>query len=214
MTPAVREAVIAFGGLDIAYDARVLTPRPWTLAQGEWAAELLVRLPDGPVLELCAGAGQIGLSAVVDNRRHLVCVDLDETATEYARRNAAAAGMADRVEVRRGREAEAVEPDERFALVIADPPWVRSAETTTYPEDPPLAIDGGADGLQIARSCVRVAEEHVMPRGAVLLQVGSIAQARRLEEELEGSRLGVSEVREYERGVVVLLEERHGWSSA
>ena len=51
-----------FGGLAIAYDARVLSPRTWTLHQSLWALELLEQLPDGPILELCAGAGQIGLA--------------------------------------------------------------------------------------------------------------------------------------------------------
>ena len=55
---------MTFGDLEIAYDDRVLTPRPWTALQSEWAAELLESAPAGPVLELCAGAGQIGLLAV------------------------------------------------------------------------------------------------------------------------------------------------------
>ena len=44
-----------FGGLRIAYDSRVLEPRPWTAAQSEWAAEILQAAPGGDVLELCSG---------------------------------------------------------------------------------------------------------------------------------------------------------------
>ncbi|MEN3273049.1 MAG: hypothetical protein V7636_1810, partial [Actinomycetota bacterium] len=53
--------ITSFGGLEIAFDDGVLTPRPWTIEQSQWAIELLHALPDGPVLELCCGAGQIGL---------------------------------------------------------------------------------------------------------------------------------------------------------
>ena len=61
-----------FGSLRINFDARALRPREWTTAQSDWAAELLPRLPAGPVLELCAGAGQIGRLAVLDSTRRLV----------------------------------------------------------------------------------------------------------------------------------------------
>ena len=46
-----------------------------------------------------------------------------------------------------------LDPHERFAVVIADPPWVPRADTGRYPEDPVLAIDGGDDGLDLARAC-------------------------------------------------------------
>ena len=56
--------------LEISYDQRVLEPRPWTAAQSRWASSLFRVLPPGPVLELCAGAGHIGLLAVRD---HATC---------------------------------------------------------------------------------------------------------------------------------------------
>jgi methylase of polypeptide subunit release factors len=101
-TVATEPEDMDFGRLSIAFDDRVLRPRPWTAAQSGWAAEILADAPGGPVLELCSGAGQIGLLAVADTDRRLVCVDLDPVACAYARRNAEAAGMADRVEVRQG----------------------------------------------------------------------------------------------------------------
>ena len=188
----------AFGSLQIAFDDRVLRPRPWTVAQSAWAAEILVTAPAGPVLELCAGAGQIGLLAVVESNRSLVCVDLDPTACEFARQNAAAAGLAERVEVREGPMDDVLHDVERFALVIADPPWVRRDEVGRYPEDPLRAIDGGPDGMDLARTCVDVARRHLLPDGALLLQLGSVEQAESLD--------GVTEIRRHERGVVARLD--------
>ncbi len=64
-------AQMDFGHLRIAYDARVLTPRPWTEAQSTWAAEVMTDAPEGPVLEVCCGAGQIGLLAISRVARRL-----------------------------------------------------------------------------------------------------------------------------------------------
>lgn len=163
---------LAFGELEIAHDERVLTPRAWTLAQSEWASELLETLPPGRVLELCSGAGHIGLHAVLASGRSLVCVDDDPAACDFIRLNAAAAGMPGRVEVRQARLADAVAPDERFALVIADPPWVPSDSVGLFPEDPVHAIDGGPDGLALVDACLEVAAAHLADDGELLLQVG------------------------------------------
>ena len=81
-----------FGPLVVRYDERVLTPRPWTLMQSLWAAELAAQATAGPILELCAGAGQIGLAAAALTGRALVQVEADPVAADYARTNAAAAG--------------------------------------------------------------------------------------------------------------------------
>lgn len=146
-----QDALMDFGGLTVIYDDRVLAPRPWTLAQSIWSAELLRQLPTGPVLELCAGVGHIGLAAVAEGRRQLVMVDLNPAACEMARRNADAALMGHRVEIRQGPMDAVIAEDERYALVIADPPWVASSYVSGYPEDPAIAIDGGHDGLELAR---------------------------------------------------------------
>jgi release factor glutamine methyltransferase len=192
-TPSLAPRVARIGDLDIAYDERVLTPRPWTAAQSRWAAELLEEAPPGPVLELCAGAGHIGLGAVVASSRRLVAVDADAVACAYARGNAAAAGLADRVEVRHATLDTALAADEQFPVIIADPPWVPSARTLDYPDDPLLAIDGGDDGLEIARRCLAVARSHLAPGGAMLLQLGTVAQADVLQEV--GGGLVLTEVR-------------------
>lgn len=176
------EQVLELAGLRIAWDDRVLRPRPWTELQARWAAALLGSAPDGPVLELCSGAGHIGLAAAALSGRRLVCVDVDPEAVRRTTENARTNGLADRVEVRRSRLQEALRDGERFALVIADPPWVPHAEVGGFPEDPVLAIDGGADGLGLARDCVAAAAGHLDAGASLLLQLGSPDQADRLED--------------------------------
>jgi release factor glutamine methyltransferase len=205
--PVPLTETVDFGGMSIAFDSRLLRPRDWTAAQSRWAAELAVEVPTGRILELCCGAGQIGLLAAQLSGRSLVCVDASPVAAAYTRDNARAAGLEGAVEVREGLLTEVLEPDETFPLVVADPPWVPRADTGRFPEDPLLAIDGGADGLDLARACVATIGAHLAPGGLAVLQLGTTDQVARLHAALAGAGLRVAEVRGYEdRGVVVRLE--------
>jgi methylase of polypeptide subunit release factors len=224
--------VVDFGGLQIAFDDRLLRPRIWTQEQSCWAAELLSRVPPGDVLELCAGAGQIGLLALAratkapeaasgtpataaapsmagdspNSHRRLVCVDVNRVATQYLARNAAAAGLAGRVEGRTGTILAVLAPDERFPMIIADPPWVPSSQTVQFPEDPLLAIDGGEDGFRVTRECLLAIERHLAPGGTALLQLApGDSQADMVAQHVTGTVV-VGERRSFERGVVLRLD--------
>jgi methylase of polypeptide subunit release factors len=197
-----------FGPLAIEYDDRVLTPRPWTLLQSRWAAELCADAGAGALVELCAGAGHIGLAAAVLADRDLVQVEADPVAAGYARANAARAARGDRVEVRNARLQAALAPGELFPIVLADPPYLRTAETLRWPDDPPAAIDGGPDGLSVIRACLQVAAAHLAPGGALLLQVAGSRQAREVGDLVDGgaARLRAAAVRvvDDERAVQLL----------
>lgn len=198
---------MVFGPLTISFDERVLRPRPWTADQSRWAAEVLPTAPAGPVLELCAGAGHIGLLTVALAPRPLVCVDLNPVACDFVRRNAEAAGLADLVDVREGPVDGVLRADEHFAVVVADPPWVPRGQTGRCPEDPLLAIDGGDDGLEVARSCVATASRHLLPGGTAILQLGTVTQAEAVEADLPRyGDLRLTEVRHGERGVLARLD--------
>ena len=190
------------GRLEIRWDPRILEPRPWTADHSRWAARLLTALPPGPVLELCCGAGHIGLLAVCGTRRGLVCVDVDPVATTYAEENALRNGLTD-VEVRTQTIEDAAADTRRYALVLADPPWVPSADTGRFPEDPLRAIDGGADGTELALMCARTAASVLLPEGQLLLQVGTTDQADAVATA--GTGLVEVERRVCAGGVLVLL---------
>ena len=198
---------VPFGDLLIHWDRRVLQPRLWTTAQSYWAAALSPQCPDGPILELFCGAGQIGLLAANLTGRSLVQVDQDPAAASFARRNAEAAGLTS--DVRIGSVADALGPDERFGLVIIDPPWVPTADVRRFPDDPVLAIDGGSDGTERVVLGLGVALRHLHPEGHAVVQVGNTDQAElvpALLRGLGGGRLPwtVQEVRDYLPGGVLV----------
>ena len=195
------------GGLAVEYDASVLKPRSWTEAQARWAAELSPGLPDGPLLELCSGVGHIGLLAASLTGRDTVLVDASPTAVAFARRNARQVMVAGlRVEVRHGPMTDVLRKDERFPLVLADPPYLRSADITQYPDDPPSAVDGGEDGLALARSCLAVASRHLTGDGALVLQLRDADQATAVDATARDHGLSLCETRMVgDHGALVLV---------
>jgi len=204
-----------FDALEIEHDERVLTPRGWTACQSRWAAELLVPR-SGDLLELFTGAGQIGLLALHLARartdvptRRAVLVDADEHACAVARANATRNELGDLVEVRHAPVQGALGTAERFAVVLLDPPYVPTARVAAFPEDPVTAIDGGEDGLALARVALSVAAGAVQPSGAVLLQLADDHQADQISAWLDQDRtppLRPTDRRRHPRGVVVRLD--------
>jgi methylase of polypeptide subunit release factors len=202
--PATDGRVHDFEGLAIRHDERVLAPRDWTAAQSHWAAELSRSAPPGPVLELCAGVGHIGLLAVRLAPRPLVCVDSNPAACDLLRENARANGVP--AEIRRGSMEVVLHPAEQFPVIVADPPWVESARVGGYPEDPVTAIDGGPDGMDLVRLCLTVMDGHLMPAGSAVLQVGpsQVTAVRRVVATYDNLR--VVEVRDFERGALLRVD--------
>ncbi len=214
------------GDMDIGWDHRVLEPRSWTLAQSRWATRLLGGGPGvdqligartdgvgpGPVLDLCSGVGYLGIDVARRTGRRVVQVDRNEAACAWARRNAEQAGVGELVEVRCAELWESLAPPEKFVLAMADPPYIPSDDVSRYPLDPPSTIDGGPDGLDVAREVLAVASRHLEDGGVLLLQVRGPVQAEEvalwLEEDPVGIDLGLVlarvRVQDPERAVALL----------
>ena len=196
-----------FGDAEIRYDDTVLAPRAWTIAQVEWAVALQRELPDGPVLDLCSGAGHSGIALALRTGRRVVLVDASEPACAFARRNVHRAGLSGLIQIRCASMRRALAPDERFPLIVADPPYIPSAEVTAFREDPESAIDGGPDGLDLARSCLAVAAASLTSGGACLLQLRDRDQVETIAADLASDPqhgLAVTDAWFLERGALLL----------
>lgn len=189
---------VSFGGLRVAVADGVLAPRPWTLLHSEWAAELAPGCGPGPLVELFAGAGHIGLDAARRTGRSVVLVDADVDACVLARATAHHNHLGEHVEVRCAPVTEALEPDDDPALLLADPPYVPSPEVGRFADDPTVAIDGGRDGLRLVRAAVVACHPWLVAGVPLLLQVRGLDQAAEVGRWLARRReleLAVTEVR-------------------
>jgi release factor glutamine methyltransferase len=186
----------AFRHIDLAVDRRVLIPRPETellvdavldyLAAGDWSK----RPPR--VLDLGTGSGCIALALAHEHATvQLTASDASEDALALARANAEALGLAARVVFAHGAWFEAVGGDERFDVVVSNPPYIAHAEAAALPADvrdwePHAALFADSDGLADVREILEDAPRHLLADGLLALELAE-ARAAEVAGWLEGA---------------------------
>lgn len=91
----------------------------------------------GPVLDLGAGAGAVGLGLLLRGEKlSLTGLEQDEEAAGCLEENARRLGLASRVRVALGdvRAARSIIPPESFGQVVCNPPWLRPGRGRTSPD--------------------------------------------------------------------------------
>lgn len=161
-----------FYGRPFRVDPRVLVPRPETELVLEAA---LAALPEGGrALDLCTGSGCLAVSLALErNGARVVATDLSDGALAVARENAAALGAV--VDLAQGDLWAAVHGDERFDVVVSNPPYIPAPELAGLPREvrrePCIALDGGEDGLAVLRRIVAGAPPRLRPGGALCVEM-------------------------------------------
>jgi release factor glutamine methyltransferase len=164
----------AFRHLELAVGPGVFVPRPETEVLTGWALERLTGL-DGPiVVDLGSGSGAIALSVAHEHPgARVTAVERDPGAIAWTRHNAAARAAAGDTPV--GVVAgDMTDPgllselDGRVAVVVSNPPYVPDDAVVpreVADHDPPLALWGGPDGLDVVRGMLTVAARLLHPGG-------------------------------------------------
>jgi len=165
-----------FMGLEFGVSSHVLIPEQDTENLVE---EVMRELCDGDrILDLCTGSGCILLSLLhYSNGTTGVGTDLSEGAVSAARENAERLGLADRSDWRTGDLFEAVKPEERFDIIVSNPPYIQSdiigeLAPEVRVHEPRMALDGGDDGLDFYRRIIPGAIDHLVTGGMLFLEIG------------------------------------------
>jgi release factor glutamine methyltransferase len=143
-----------FRHLDLAIDRRVLIPRPET----ELVAEVAIELPiDGTTVWI---------------------TDASSDALDVARANLAGIGRTARnVHVGHGHWFEALPPDQRFDVIVSNPPYVADGsamlDASVADWEPSGALFAGADGLDDITTLVIEAPHHLERGGWLVLEIGA-----------------------------------------
>ncbi|MBZ2208185.1 50S ribosomal protein L3 N(5)-glutamine methyltransferase [Massilia soli] len=160
-------------------DERVLVPRsfiaelvpqsfsPWV--EDAFAVE--------NILELCTGSGCLAImmadafpNAVVD------AVDISTDALAVAELNIREYKLEGRVNPIVSDLYENV-PFKKYNMIITNPPYVNSSSMASLPQEylrePQIALDGGADGMDLVRKIVAGAAERLTPDGILMVEIGN-----------------------------------------
>ncbi|MET7778652.1 MULTISPECIES: putative protein N(5)-glutamine methyltransferase [Streptomyces] len=161
-----------FHGLRIVVEPGVFVPRRRT----EFLVDQAVARARGAalVVDLCCGSGAVGAAlAAALGGPELHAADIDPAAVRCARRNVAAFGG----HVHQGDLFEAL-PDAlrgRVDVLTANVPYVPTHEVGLLPpeardHEPLVALDGGADGLDVLRRVTAEAPRWLAPGGCLLVE--------------------------------------------
>ncbi|MGW2324947.1 putative protein N(5)-glutamine methyltransferase [Streptomyces sp. NPDC001700] len=174
-----------FRGLRFSVDAGVFVPRRRTEFLVERAAALA--RPGAVVVDLCCGSGALGaaLVAALGGRAEWYAADIDPAAVRCARRNVEPAGGT-------VYEGDLYEPLPATALrgrvdvLLANVPYVPTREVGLLPpearvHEARVALDGGADGLDVLRRVTAGAPGWLAPGGSLLFETSERQASRALD---------------------------------
>ena len=184
-------------GLPFYVDERVIVPRSYIgeildshFGDEEDQSHALLEQPSrvARVLDLCTGSGCLAILAARRFPAALIdAVDLSKDALAVAACNVSAYGLKQRVRLYNG-DLFAPLGDARYDLIISNPPYVDAAGMAELPAEcraePKLALDGGADGLELVRRILQQTPSHLTPHGGLLCEIGR--GKKRLEAALPG----------------------------
>lgn len=168
-----------FYGLEFGLNAATLVPRPETELLVELGLTFLKTRHNARILDLGTGSGCI-MTALLHHAPDVsgVAVDLSDEALAQATTNAQNHDVSARVEFRNGSWLSPLKEKEKFDLIVSNPPYIESNSIAALDKDvrvhdPLLALDGGPDGLLPYRIIAAEARDHLVPGGAIVVEVGA-----------------------------------------
>ena len=210
-----------FFGIEFFVDERVLIPRPETERLVEVVGEALRGRTAPLVADIGTGSGAIAVAlahTLPDLRA--VATDISVAALAVARRNAARAGVLERIAWAEGAGVEAlagVVGEGALDALVSNPPYIPSAAVADLPvevraHEPAVALDGGPDGLRLHREVIAGAR-YLRPGGVLALEVSALGgQAREVAALIAaaGYYRAPSVVRDYGETERVVVARRRG----
>jgi release factor glutamine methyltransferase len=193
-----------FCGLEMLVTPDVMIPRPETELLAERAWQYLNALTDASaqppcVLDFGTGSGCVAIAIAVHcPLAQVYAVEISPGALAIARANTARHHQEARIRFFEGDGLAPLAPELRFDLIVANPPYIASADLDQLqPEvrdhEPRAALDGGADGLVYFRRLAIEAGRFLRHSGRLMLEFGD-GQAERIREILHAHHWEVEAV--------------------
>jgi release factor glutamine methyltransferase len=178
-----------FMGLEFDVNPSVLVPRPETETLVETAIDIIKnKLQDNSdinILDLCTGSGAVAVSLKNEIPScKITAADISSNALDTAKHNAEKLLGGNKIDFFQGDLYSALPSPlpEPFSLIVSNPPYISSDEIQTLSievqNEPHLALDGGASGLEIITHIIEKTCDYLKQSGYLLLE----ADPRQMEQ--------------------------------
>jgi len=169
-----------FFGLDFDITPDVLIPRPETELLVEkaivWLQQSKVRRT---IADIGTGSGAIAISLAINvPDADILATDISSKALQVAQRNAEKLNVSNRIEFL---ECDLLPNKSTFTnnhlpfdLICANLPYIPTQTLSQLPifgREPTVALDGGADGLDLFRRLLNIAPAWLAPNALILLEI-------------------------------------------
>ena len=160
-------------------DERVLVPRSFIAELVPERFSPWVIDPDAVenILELCTGSGCLAIMMADAFQNSVVdAVDISPDALAVAERNIREYKLEGRVNPIASDLYQNV-PFKKYDLIVTNPPYVNSDSMSKLPQEylrePHIALDGGADGMDLVRKIIDGAADYLTPDGILMVEIGN-----------------------------------------
>ncbi len=182
-----------FYSLEFSVTPDCLIPRPETELLVERAVEFLRSQTDKQrsvatalerrrlVCDLCTGSGCIAVTIAKNtSETNIIATDISDSALQVAMQNAESHKVDERISFFHGDLFEPLIPQLdkcQFDLIVCNPPYVTSGEyetleSTVKEYEPPTALRGGVDGLDVYRKICAKVEKFLKPDSMLMFEIG------------------------------------------
>jgi len=170
-----------FRGLEFDVNPFVLVPRPETETLVETAIDIIQKKLQSNsianILDLCTGSGAVAISLKNEiSICEITATDISSNALKIAVQNAEKLLGGNHIDFFQGDLYSALPSPlpAPFSLIVSNPPYISSDEIQTLSaevqNEPRLALDGGASGLEIITQIIKKAPDYLKQNGYLLLE--------------------------------------------
>jgi release factor glutamine methyltransferase len=150
------------------------------------------------ILELGTGCGLIALACALQGAQ-VVCTDINPFAVQLTRRNIERNRqlLKGDIEIRQGNLFSVLKNNERFTVILFNPPYLPTKKKEKVGVWFDRATDGGPTGLNVTKRFLQGLRKHLQSNGCAYFVFSSLSNRSTLEQYLRNERLSARVIARY-----------------